>query len=115
MFYLRLLQLLHILNVRNRNRAYNGDLGNYANIIADNVNRFCFRKTFKTEVDSLLRTLADYRCVTFNMENGRIKEVFLTHIGAHYPSFIFLALCKSVVLPILVSVVTSILTVILTT
>lgn len=111
MFYLRLLQLLHILNVRNRNRAYNGDLGNFANIVYDNVDRFCFNKRYRTEVESLIQALADYRCVKYDVEDGRIKKVILTHVGAHYPSYIFLAFCKSVVLPIIVSVITAYITV----
>ncbi len=114
MFYLRLLQLLHILNVRNRNRAYNGDLGNFANIVTDNIDKFCFRKSFRTETESLMQTLADYRCVKYDIVDGRIKKVTLTHVGAHYPSFIFLAFCKSVLLPIIVSAIIAFLTSIIT-
>lgn len=110
MFLLRVLNLLHILNVRNRQRSYDGNLGNYANIVSDNIDRFCFRKIGKTEYDSLIQTLADYKCVTYQTIDNRIKAVTLTHIGAHYPSYIFLAFCKSVLLPILVSLITTLVT-----
>ena len=88
-----------------------GDLGNFSNIVYDNVDRFCFNKRYRTEVESLIQALADYRCVKYDVEDGRIKKVILTHVGAHYPSYIFLAFCKSVVLPIIVSVITAYITV----
>ena len=110
MFLLRVLQLLHILNVRNRNMANDGNLGNFANIVMDNTNKFCFSKPSKLEYDSAIKSLADYKCVTYIIDDDRIKSVKLTHIGAHYISYMFLAFCRSIALPIVVSVITSLIT-----
>lgn len=111
MYWIRVLNLLHILNVRDRHKSNDGNLGNYANIVADNIDRFCFHKQGKIEYDSLIKSLSDYRCVTYTAEGDRIKSVRLTHIGSHYISYIFLAFCRSVALPITVSIITSIITV----
>ena len=113
MFWLRVLNLLHVLNIANRCKADDGNLGEYATIIMDNIEQFCFSKPSKMEYDSLIKTLAKDGCVTYTVEDNRIKDVTLTYIGAHYISFILLAFCRSVILPIVVSVITTLITLLL--
>lgn len=115
MFWLRVLNLLHVLNVTNRRKTDDGNLGEYATIVMDNIERFCFNKPSKMEYDSLIQTLAKYKCVTYTVEDNRIKNVTLTYIGAHYISFILLAFCRSIILPIVVSVITTLITLLLST
>lgn len=120
MFHLKLLQLLRVLNKRNRSLYNSGYVGNL-----NDVNISCGTRLFQispNEIVKLLECLKDGDFISYDHYSDEYvdhyENVTLTYKGLHYiefaAKFLIRTILTSIVTPIIVSVITTLITLKLT-